>query len=413
MSNQEDLILSQISLLIAHVQAYSDASSQQHIQDAAIDISLILNTLSLLYASYQVSKKSSTRLTLPNVPFRFLALPLEMRLMIYNYLLISPLPGRRIKCTNGHLPAQGLGLSPQILRVNSEIYAEAVGVLYEKDVFQLYFSEKPIPGVWGLKDWHGKLLRGMHGVDKGEDADSADLDRIIKAPDPEVVQAGPVAPGGLLQRLLPFMRNLLQQVHFLQQRGIQGSNQELLEFRPAKIHPHRLRRMHHVEIISSFNGTLSTYGILAEDIQPSPLGENAYMNGLVMNVLEYLIAAPSTVEDRAKTGTSNSSKKTLRLIHKPSNLVWPSPRLTVVEKRKLRLQVRKKFELLQALTRTRRVSVRHVYWLVGSLEAKVDEFEERYILNIAGVETRGRNSLLNQEQRTARICAGRVGIWAD
>ena len=413
MSNQEDLILSRISLLIAHVQAYSDASSHQHIQDAAIDVSLILSSLSLLYKSYQISKKSSTRLTPPNVPFRFLALPLELRLMIYDDLLVSPLPDHRIKCTNGHLPAPGLGLSPQILRVNSEIYAEAVGVLYEKNVFQLYFSEKPTPGVWGLKDWHGKLLRGMRGVGKGEDADSADLDRVIEAPDPEVVQAGPVVQVGLLQRLPTFMQNLLQRVHFLQQRGVQGSNQELLEFRPAKIHPHRLRRMHHVEIISSFSGTLSTYGILAEDIQPSPLGENAYMNELVINVLEYLIAAPSTAEDRAKTGTSHRSRKTLRLIHKPSNWVWPSPRLTAVEKRKLRLQVRKKFELLQALTRTRRVSVRHVYWLVGSLEAKVYRFEEGDIPNFAGVKTRGRKSLLNQEQMTARICAGRVGMWAD
>ena len=73
--------------------------------------------------------------------------------------------------------------------MNSEIYAEAVGVLYEKNVFQLHFSEETVtPEVWGLKDWQKKLFRGMRGVGQGEDEDSADLNRAIEAPDPE----GPV-----------------------------------------------------------------------------------------------------------------------------------------------------------------------------------------------------------------------------
>lgn len=411
MSDQEDPILSQISLLIAHIQASSDASSQQHIRDAAIDISLILYTLSLLYTSYQASKRSSSHLTPPNVPFRFLALPPELRFMIYDYLLVSSFPGRRIKCVNGYLPAKGLGLSPQILRVNSEIYTEAVGVLYEKNVFQLCFSEEPTPGVWGLEGWQDKLFRGMRGVGKGEDADSADLNKVIEAADPELVQAGPVAPVRLLQRLPRFMQNLLRRVHLLQQRGLPGSNTELLRFRPAKIHPHRLRRMRHIEIISSFSGTLSPKGILAEDVQLSPSGENAYTNKVVINVLNSLIAAPPSKDMRFPD--SNSSVKTLQLIHRPNNWVWPSPRLTKADQRRLQLQVRDKFELLHALTRIRRVSVRHMYWLVGSQEVTVDEFEEEDIPNFVKTNKRSRDLLWSRKQMTARVCAGRVGLWGN
>lgn len=52
MSNQEDPLLSKISLLIAHFIAQSTASSQQYIHDAFIDISIIMYTLSLLSAIY-------------------------------------------------------------------------------------------------------------------------------------------------------------------------------------------------------------------------------------------------------------------------------------------------------------------------------------------------------------------------
>lgn len=422
MSNQKDLILAKISLLIAYVQARSTASSQQHIHDALIDVSLIFYTLSLLYASYKISSKSSARLNPPYVPFRFLALPPELRFMIYDYLLVSPLLDRRIKCTNAHLAARGLGLSPQILRVNSEIYAEAVGVLYEKNVFQLHFSEEIVtPEVWGLKDWQKKLFRGMRGVGQGEDEDSADLNRAIEAPDPEgPVPTGPVPPMRLLQRLPHFMQNLLRRVQFLRHRGINGNNRELLRYRPIKIHPHRLRRMRHLEIISSFSGTLSGNGILAEDIQISPSGENAFMNEIVIDLLQYLIAG-SPPEDMlfaekditATTVTINNSKKTLQLIHSPDRYVWPAPRLNLADKRRLRLQIRKKFEILHALTHTRRVSVRHIYCLVGSEKAVIDEFEEGDIPNFAGTKRRGGRALCKQEQMTARICAGRVGIWAE
>lgn len=341
-----------------------------------------------------------------------------------------------------------MGLSPQILRVNSEIYAEAVGVLYERNVFQLHFFEEMDDDnsaeVWGLKDWQKKLFRGLArrsgcgGGQEGEDEDSADLNgAIVEAPDPEVevLQPGPapvVGPMRLLQRLPRFMQNLLRRVRFLRQYQYRGrNNRALCRYRPTKIHPHRLRRMHHLEIISSFSGTLSSNGILAEDVEISESGENAFMNNIVIELLEYLIAAPSpSSEDMliaeddttaATTTTTTASKKisnsikrkTLQLIHRPDRFVWPDSRLTGAEKRRLRRQVRKKFEILHALTHTRRVSVRQDYCLQGSQEDVVDEVEEDDLPLFAGKKRREGRALWSQEQMTARVCAGRVGIWEE
>lgn len=467
MSNQEDPLLSKISALMAQIQAQSTASSQQQIKEVLVEVSIIVYALSLLYTSYKISSSpsssSSSSLSarllnnvgpvgVPDeekqVPFRFLALPAELRMMVYEYLLVSPLPEGLIKCTNAHVAAGGLGLSPQILRVNSEIYAEAVGVLYERNVFQLRFVEDGIDDddndtakVWGLKDWQKKLFRGLNGGGKGEDEDSADLNRsIIEAPDPDTdsdpeggaVQTGPppavVMVGGpmrlLLQRLPRFLQNILRPVRFFRQRGMMN-RRALRRFRPTKIHPHRLRRMRHLEIISSFSGTLSGNGILAEDVQISPSGEYAFMNEIVTELLEYLIAAPPSsssedmmliTEDENTTATAAATEykiKTLQLIHSPGRYVLPSPRLNLAHKRRLRQQIRKKFEILHALTHTRRVSVRHAYCLDGSDDLVLEHFEEADLPIFAGEKKRDGQALKSQEEMTARVCAGRVGIWEE
>lgn len=447
---------------MAQIQAQSTASSQQQIKEVLVEVSIIVYAISLLYASYKISSStpssSSSSAPLLNkvgrvgvldekkqVPFRFLALPAELRMMIYEYLLVSPLQDGLIKCTNAHVAAGGLGLSPQILRVNSEIYAEAVGVLYERNVFQLRFVEDGLDDddndtakVWGLKNWQKKMFRGLNGGGKGEDEDSADLNRaIIEAPDPDTdsdpeggaVQTRPppavVMVGGsmrlLLQRLPRFLQNILRRVRFFRQRGMMN-RRALRRFRPTKIHPHRLRRMRHLEIISSFSGTLSGNGILAEDVQISPSGENAYMNEIVTELLEYLIAAPpcssseDMMEDENATATAAATEskiKTLQLIHSPGRYVLPSPTLTLAHKRRLRQQIRKKFEILHALTHTRRVSVRHAYCLDGSDDLVLDHIEEADLPVFAGEKRRDEQALKSQEEMTARVCAGRVGIWEE
>lgn len=458
-SNQEDPLLSKISVFIAQIQAQSTASSQQQVKEVLVDVSIIVYALSLLYASYKISSSpssssssSSARLLNKNVgrarvpdeeeekevvPFRFLALPAELRMIVYEHLLVSPLLDGRIKCTNAHMAVGGLGLSPQILRVNSEIYAEAVGVLYERNIFQLRFIEDDgIDGdddsdtaakVWGLKDWQKKLFRGLgEKGEKGEDEDSADLNRaIIEAPDPDseppptaVVVGGPMR---LLQRLPRFLQNILRRVRFFRHRGMMN-RRALCRFRPTKIHPHRLRRMRHLEILSSFSGTLYGNGILAEDVQISPSGENAFMNRIVIELLEYLIAAPPpSSEDMMgliKTATATATaaeniRKTLLLIHSPDRYVIPSPILTLAHKRRLRQQIRKKFEILHALTHTRRILVRHEYCLVDSDDHVLDDFDEDDLPIFAGDKRLDWQALKNQEEMTARVCAGRVGIWEE
>lgn len=461
MSNQEDPLLSKISVFIAQIQAQSTASSQQQIKEVLVDVSIIVYALSLLYASYKISSSpsssssssssSSARLLLNNsverarvpdeeekkvVPFSFLALPAELRMMVYEYLLVSPLLDGRIKCTNAHMAVGGLGLSPHILRVNSEIYAEAVGVLYERNVFQLRFVEDGgIDGddddgtaakLWGLKDWQKKLFRGLgEKGEKGEDEDSADFNRaIIEAPDPDSEPPTAVVVGGpmrLLQRLPRFLQNILRRVRFFRHRGMMN-RRALCRFRPTKIHPHRLRRMRHLEIISSFSGTLYGNGILAEDVQISLSGENAFMNKIVIELLEYLIAAPpSSSEDMMgliKTATATATateniRKTLLLIHSPDRYITPSPILTLAHKRRLRQQIRKKFEILHALTHTRRILVRHEYCLVDSDDLVLEHFDEDDLPIFAGEKRLDWQALKNQEEMTARVCAGRVGIWEE
>ena len=74
----------------------------------------------------------------------FLQLPLELRMLIYNHLLV-PEHGEGVLIFHNDFtrPREPLGISASIIRTNKQVYAEASPVLYRNNVFRVDLSWEP------------------------------------------------------------------------------------------------------------------------------------------------------------------------------------------------------------------------------------------------------------------------------
>lgn len=73
----------------------------------------------------------------------FLCFPAEIRLQIYNWLLVSTQPINLLHLSSRfrrYLPTQKLGLAVEVLRVAKSVTAEALPLLYQKNSFYLEVS---------------------------------------------------------------------------------------------------------------------------------------------------------------------------------------------------------------------------------------------------------------------------------
>jgi len=136
---------------------------------------------------------------------RFLTLPLEVRLYIYEDLL-CPDPSQVLQLYHdrrGREPS--FNIDPAILRVNKQIHSEAVDVLYEKTIFEI----------------------SLYSVVR-QDTDAMYQDDL---PDPPPLlrndYEGPAAP-----LMIP---------HVFKALGFDPT-------KPGLIHPHCLQRMHHIKL---------------------------------------------------------------------------------------------------------------------------------------------------------------------
>lgn len=82
------------------------------------------------------------------MPTGFFHLPVEVRLMIYDYLLVARdrpniMVNRKHYPAGSFAPKQAPGLSPAILAVNKQIYSEASGVLYGQNRIRLMYQVQP------------------------------------------------------------------------------------------------------------------------------------------------------------------------------------------------------------------------------------------------------------------------------
>ncbi len=145
--------------------------------------------------------------------FSFLALPPELRLQIYEELLTTAKPQtfyRNWKIQKGMGLGHPFNLHPAILRVNRQIHAESAWILYEHNVFQIYLSKM--------------IFRGFDFEAFLADPDIPDPGPLFRT-DSVTDSGGPLTP----------------------HKGL--------------IYPHCLRRLHHIEIVTSGSSILLPRGI--------------------------------------------------------------------------------------------------------------------------------------------------------
>lgn len=231
----------------------------------------------------------------PIVPFRFLDLPIELRMMTYELLLCTK--DRKICFRDNCLPNK-TDLYPSILRVNRQVYSEATPVLYDSNVFELYYPR--------ICKYHNQDLFRY-------DCDSDPFDRLDW-----------------------FARD------WKGNRQAPSCFDE--DYHIAGIPRHRLRRVRHLEIFTRFDGC-------------SGIGYHLYHaasnRGVVIEVLRSLISVPPKYEGE---GSSSNGQRTLKFTYTP--LDWCSDRpMKTSERRLLRAHKNQRDRLLHALSYLRTVSL--------------------------------------------------------